>query len=276
MPSFIFKAGTTNILGGIMKKHISYSELKIWSECAFKHKLVYVDKVKKFIGNEFTAFGKALHAVCEFTAKGELPEEEQNGFFDYEFLRELKALKGEVEFRPKLVEEMRSQAKHITPQIFPALAKTFGNYEVFSVEEQLFEPITEFAPENIKLKGFVDLIVKTEDGKYHVIDWKTCSWGWDAEKRSDKLVTYQLTLYKKYFCAKHKVDPKLVETHFALLKRTAKKDNVEIFRVTSGPRKTNNATKLLTDALHNLHSGLPIKNRKNCSKCEFYQTEHCK
>ena len=59
--------------------------------------------------------------------------------------------------------------------------------------------------------------------------------GWDAEKRSDKLVTYQLTLYKKYFCAKHKVDPKLVETHFALLKRTAKKDNVEIYN--SGPRK---------------------------------------
>ncbi len=258
-----------------MKKYISYSELKIWSECAFKHKLVYVDKVKKFIGNEFTAFGKAIHAVCEFTAKGELPEEEQNGFFDYEFLRELKALKGEVEFRPKLVEEMRSQAKKITPQIFPALAKTFGNYEVVSVEEQLFEPITEFAPENIKLKGFVDLIIKTEDGKYHVIDWKTCSWGWDAEKRSDKLVTYQLTLYKKYFCAKYKVDPKLVETHFALLKRTAKKDNVEIFRVTSGPRKTNNATKLLTDALHNLHSGFPVKNRKNCQRCEFYQTEHC-
>jgi len=258
-----------------MKKHISYSELKIWSECAFKHKLVYIDKIKKFIGNEFTAFGKAIHAVCELTAKGELPDDEQEQFFDYEFLRELKALKGEVEFRPNLVEEMRRQAKQITPQIFPALAKTFGNYEVFSVEEQLFEGISEFEPEEIKLKGFIDLVIKTEDGKYHVIDWKSCSWGWNAEKRSNKLITYQLTLYKKYFCIKHKVDPKLVETHFALLKRTAKKDNVEIFRVSSGPRKTDNATKLLTNALHNLHSGFPVKNRSSCEKCEFYKTTHC-
>jgi hypothetical protein len=83
-------------------------------------------------------------------------------------------------------------------------------------------------------------------------------------------------LYKKYFCQKHNIDPSMVETHFALLKRTAKKDNVEIFRVTSGVRKTENATKLMTDALHNLHSGIPIKNRKNCKNCEFYQTEHCK
>ena len=82
-------------------------------------------------------------------------------------------------------------------------------------------------------------------------------------------------MYKKFFCAKHNIDPKLVETHFALLKRTAKKDNVEIFRVTSGNRKTDNATKLLTDALHNLHSGFPVKNRNSCSKCEFYKTEHC-
>tara|TARA_Y100001970_G_scaffold293513_1_gene440854 strand:- start:142 stop:921 length:780 start_codon:yes stop_codon:yes gene_type:complete len=258
-----------------LKKHISYSELKIWAECPFKHKLIYVDKIKKFIGNEFTAFGKALHAVCEHTAKGNLPEEDQDDYFDLEFLKELEMLKGEVEFRPQLVEDMRLQAKLITPQIFPALVKTFGNYEVFSVEERLYEPIHDFEGDDVKLKGFIDLVIKTEDGKFHIIDWKTCSWGWDANKRSDKLITYQLTLYKKYFCTKHKVDLEQVETHFALLKRTAKKDNVEIFRVTSGPRKTNNATKLLTDALSNLKSGFAVKNRKNCSKCEFCKTKHC-
>ena len=31
-------------------------------------------------------------------------------------------------------------------------------------------------------KGFIDLVVKTPDGKYHIIDWKTCSWGWDAQR----------------------------------------------------------------------------------------------
>ena len=34
-----------------------------------------------------------------------------------------------------------------------------------------------------------------------------------------------------------------IETHFALLKRTGKKDRVELFRVSSGEKKTNNALK---------------------------------
>ena len=68
----------------------------------------------------------------------------------------------------------------------------------------------------------------------------------------------------------------MVETHFALLKRTAKKDNVEIFRVTSGTKKTSNALKLLTDAIANIKSGFSVKNRKSCNGCEYYKTKHCK
>ena len=82
-------------------------------------------------------------------------------------------------------------------------------------------------------------------------------------------------MYKKHFCQKHKVDPNNVETHFALLKRTAKKDNVEIFRVTSGPRKTKNANNLLHKALSNITSKNYIKNRSSCQNCEFYKTKHC-
>jgi hypothetical protein len=89
------------------------------------------------------------------------------------------------------------------------------------------------------------------------------------------MTTYQLTLYKKFFCEKHDVDPKMVETYFGLLKRTAKKDNVEIFRVTSGPKKTTNATKVLTDACNLINKGVTIKNRSSCSKCPFNNTEHC-
>ena len=33
--------------------HISYSELKIWAQCPYKHKLMYIDKIKGFIGNEY-------------------------------------------------------------------------------------------------------------------------------------------------------------------------------------------------------------------------------
>ena len=47
--------------------HISYSELKDWKFCPFYHKLTRVDKIDGFTGNEYTAFGSALHSVCEKT-----------------------------------------------------------------------------------------------------------------------------------------------------------------------------------------------------------------
>ena len=251
-------------------KHISYSELKIWNECPYKHKLLYIDRVKGFIGNAFTAFGKAIHEVCEYSIAGILDDPED--FFNLVFERELEAISLQED---KLIIEMRSQAKNLIPHIIPEVKKTFGEYEVFSVEEKLYEDINDVEL-NFKLKGFIDLVLKTEDGKYHIIDWKTCSWGWDSEKKTSRMITYQLTLYKKFFCQKHKIDPKDVETHFALLKRTAKKDHVEIFRVTSGPRKTKNATDLLVRALKHISKSHHVKDRRSCSKCEFYKTEHCK
>ena len=255
--------------------HISFSELKIWAECPFKHKLKYIQRINKFVGNEFTAFGKALHSLCEHSVVGNLNEEDYDDYFDMEFLKELQMLKGKIEFRPELVGQMRDQVKKITPLILPELSKYFDDYEVFSVEEKLFEKINEFSLDKYDFKGYIDLVVKTSDGKYHIIDWKTCSWGWNSEKRTDKLITYQLTLYKKFFCQKHNIDPSLVETHFALLKRTAKKENVEIFRVTSGKKKTENASKLLSKALHNINKSNFIKNRLSCEGCEFYKTKHC-
>ena len=66
------------------------------------------------------------------------------------------------------------------------------------------------------------------------------------------------------------------ETYFILLKRTAKKENVEILRVTSGPKKTQNSLNILQNAVINIERNNYIKNRLNCKYCDFYQTEHCK
>ena len=253
--------------------HISFSELKIWAECPFKHKLMYIDKIKGFVGNEYTAFGGAIHSLCENALLGKLPQDDYEEYFQHVFREELKKVPVS---KPKLVMEMLSQANRISPEVIPAVQEYFGNFQVVSVEERLFEKIENFEDAEYNFKGFIDFVVKTEDGKYHIVDWKTCSWGWDAERRSDRLTTYQLTLYKKFFCQKHNIDPKNVETHFALLKRTAKKDHVEFFRVTSGPRKTNNASDLLLKALSNINRQIKFKNRLSCDKCDFRKSEHCK
>ena len=220
--------------------HISYSELKDWAFCAFYHKLTRVDKIDGFKGNAFTAFGTAMHSVCE---KKLLQEEVSDDFFIQEFEGCLEALDDDVEVDDRLVTDMREQGKQIIPEIQDALDDYFDEYEVLAVEMPLMEPIE--TEEGYKFKGFIDAIVTTPDGKVHIFDWKTCSW---------------------------------VETHFALLKRTAKKNRVEFFRVTSGPKKTQNALKLMRTALYNIKKKRYIKNRLSCTGgygCKFYNTEHC-
>ena len=175
---------------------------------------------------------------------------------------------------------MRTAGKTIAPLVIPALHEYFPmGFEILATEENLMVPIKEFTESEYDFKGFIDLVVKTEDGQYHIIDWKTCSWGWDARKRAEKMTTYQLTLYKKYYAQKHDIDPVNIETHFALLKRTAKSNHVELFRVTSGNKKTSNALKLLTKALTNIDNKNYVKNKLSCQgrygPCEFYNTEHC-
>ena len=98
-------------------------------------------------------------------------------------------------------------------------------------------------------------------------------------KRRDPMVTYQLTLYKKYFAITHDIDPANIETHFALLKRTAKKNKVEIFRVPCGAKKIDNAINLLTKALYNIDNKNYMKNKLAChgrwGPCEFYRSKQC-
>lgn len=255
-------------------KRISFSELKNWKECPYRHKLIYVDKLPHFEGNEFTAFGTAIHAVCEET----IPNVSRHPIkvFEKSFSNELKTLKENgKELNDKLISEMRFQATAICEQVLPAVRQHFGNFTVVSVEEQLLEPITEFNSFETSFKGFIDMVIKTEDDRYHIIDWKTCSWGWSRDKKSDPITNYQLTYYKNYFSKKHGINPSKIETYFVLLKRTAKKDNVEVLRVTSGQKKTQNSLKVLENAVINIEKGNYIKNRLNCKYCKFYKTENC-
>ena len=247
--------------------HVSYSEVKLWHECPHKHKLQYIDKIDGFKGNLHTAFGTAIHTVCEH---GLLNENLDRG---EHFLKEIKSLEEkEVEIEYDLYYKMLEQYHPIVDSFRDELDNYFENCEVVSTEEKLYEDIE---GHDLKFKGFIDLVVKTPDGKYHILDWKTCSWGWDSRKKADKIINYQLTLYKYFWAKKHGVPLDMVETHFGLLKRTAKKNNTEIFRVTSGKIKVKNALTFLEKAVINIKRALSIKNRLSCKYCAFYKTQHC-
>ena len=154
-------------------KRISFSELKNWKECPHRHKLIYIDKLPYFSGNEYTAFGTAIHAVCEEI----VPDNSRNAMeiFELNFIKELTQLKDEGhQLNAEMVSDMRQQAIPICEQIIPAVKDHFGEFEVVSVEEQLLEPMDDIESYGKKFKGFIDMVIKTPDGKHHIIDWKTC------------------------------------------------------------------------------------------------------
>ena len=170
---------------------------------------------------------------------------------------------------------MFAQGGKLSEQVLPSLENYFDDCEVFMAEEKLYEPIS--GTDDYLFKGYVDLIIKEGDN-YHIIDWKTCSWGWDSRKRSDKMILYQLILYKHFFCQKYDISPDMVHTHFGLLKRTSKKNIVELFKVTSGPKRIENALELLHKAIQTIKSGVHIKNKLSCTSgygCDLYKTKHC-
>ena len=254
--------------------HISFSAFKIFNECPFKYKLIYEDKVQRSAGSLHTSFGTAIHEAAELKVQDNSINEIE--VFLNKFESEVKLLlEQNLVVEDKLLNEMREQGRMLAPKIIPALKDSFGDFKLLAAEEDILEEIKKIPEVSHSFKGFIDLIIQTPDNKIHILDWKTCAWGWDSEKKSDPLVTYQLTFYKHFYSQKHNIDPKNIETYFALLKRTAKKDNVEIFRVTSGTKKTDNAFNLLKNTLYNINKKNFPKIRTACTYCDFKKTKEC-
>jgi len=258
--------------------HLSFSAVKDFTFCPHYYKLSRVDKIKPFTGNIFTAFGTAIHSTCEemLLKNFSIKEEE---YFYRQFYLELKKLDKDIleSYDDDEQDKFIEQGYNVLSE-FPAfMEKTFGNYRVISTEEQLRCKISlsEQTVHDYDFLGFVDCVIKTEDGKYHVIDWKTCSWGWDFRRKTDTMTTYQLSYYKHFYSKMSGIPFEDLETHFVLLKRTAKKDIIELVKVNNGSKKVNNALKVLENTAYNVDSENFVKNKLSCGKCDFRKTVHC-
>ena len=254
------------------RDYISFSEFKKWSMCPYARKLSYVDNIKLFSGNSYTAFGEAMHETIEemFSPLSSLDTDDAIKLFKSKLAATLHETNDRI---PKIETDMPKQGEKILSTFKTDFVEYFGaDYKIFSIEEEIYEKL-ETNPRYYK--GYIDMVILDSDGYYNIVDWKTCSWGWNAKKKSDPMYVYQLSFYKNFFCKKHKIDPKQVKTHFGLLKRTASKENVEIFPVTNGNIRVQNAMNSLHRSMANMDSGLAIKNRLSCSRCEYHNTEHC-
>ena len=267
------------------KSHISFSEVKCWKECSWRHKLLYVDKIDVFEPSPFLDFGTAVHEGCENLLEGkDLNKEkilkgvqdawEEHGFDDPEWV---KRQPDWYKYAP--VEEWCTWAENMWEDVPTFLDETFPEWTVVKAEEELREDIENT---DVKFKGFIDAVIKVpkKRGKgvnYWILDWKTAStYGWRREKKQDILMTAQLMLYKHFWAKKHNVPLKDIRCGFILLKRGAKLGKVcELVTVSAGPKSIDKALKIMRSMIKSVKKQFNLKNRNSCRFCDFKDTVHC-
>ena len=274
------------------KPHVSYSEIRNWKECAYRHKLAYIDKIDAFEPSPYLSYGTAIHDGIEnflLTRKmnisnvlNEIRKEWDTHGFDSKGWIESQAKYRESQgWKPKphvYIDEWLDYATTALEEIPDFLQETFGDYEVVSAEEQLYEHVESV---NAYFKGFIDALIKTKDKKgndvYWVIDWKTAGdKGWYASKRRDILTWAQIALYKHFWRTKNNIDIKSVRCGFVLLKRGAQPGNIcELVKVSVGPKAEDKCTAILRSMVMSMKRGIYLKNRNSCLFCDYKGTEHC-
>ena len=58
------------------KPHVSYSEVRCWKECPWRHKLLHIEKIDVFKPSPYLDFGTQVHEGCEsYLNNGTIPRE---------------------------------------------------------------------------------------------------------------------------------------------------------------------------------------------------------
>ena len=267
------------------KSHVSFSEIKCWKECSYRHKLMHVDKIDVFEPSPFLDFGTAVHEGCEaLVEKKEVDREklvldittawDKHGFDDPEWYGKMPKW---YKYHP--VNEWVDWANNMWDDIPRYLDQEFPNWETVKAEEELYEPIE---GSDVKFKGFIDAVIKVPKKRgtgyeYWIIDWKTSNaYGWRREKKQDILMTAQLILYKHFWSIKHNIPLSDIRCGFILLKRGGKRGNMcDIVKVSAGPKTIEKATKIMRSMIKMVKKQFNLKNRNSCTYCPYKDTEHC-
>ena len=267
------------------KSHVSFSEIKCWKECSFRHKLMHVDKIDVFEPSPYLDFGTAVHEGCETLLETKQVDREKlikdietawekNGFDDPSWVEKQP---GWYKYKP--VKTWVEWANNMWSDVLPFLDEEFEGWEVVKAEEELYEPIK---GTDVKFKGFIDAIIKVpktrgEGYNYWIIDWKTAqSYGWRREKKQDILMTSQLMLYKHFWSIKHDIPLKDIRCGFILLKRGAKPGKVcELVKVSAGQKSIDKSLKIMRSMIKMVKKQFNLKNRNSCNYCPYSGTPHC-
>jgi len=267
------------------KPHVSFSEIKCWKECTWRHKLMHIDKIDVFEPSPYLDFGTAVHEGCESLIEARVPDKkkllndireawEKYGFGNPEWYEKMPGW-----YKHAPVEEWCEWAENMWNEVPGFLDRTFPEWETVKAEEDLYEDIDE---KDVKFKGFIDAVIKVpkkrgEGYTYWILDWKTAqSYGWRRDKKQDILMTAQLILYKFFWSRKHDIPLTDIRCGFILLKRGGKPGRIcELVTVSVGPKTLARGIKIMNNMISSVSRGMYLKNRESCTYCPYKDTKYC-
>ena len=275
----------------ILKEHVSYSEVRQWKECPWRHKLLYLDKLRTFEESPHLHYGTIIHDACEHYLKTkELKIEEaqskikvawdEHGFDSEDFIQ-LQTQRAELQgwkYKHSNLKDWLQWAEASIKSVPDFLDQTFPNWQIVSAEEPLYESMELI---DTKFKGYIDCIIKIpykNDYKYWVLDWKTSNGrGWSLDKQRDFKTQAQVILYKYFWGTKNNIPLKNIQCGFILLKKlkTVGKP-CQLVKVSSGPKNLEKSRKMVRSMIKAVEKKFFLKNRDSCMFCEFKGTEFCR
>lgn len=276
-----------------MRPHISFSEWGMFRNiCQHRWKLDYLEGSRSKIYSIHMDFGTAVHECLELSRsrKPTLTKEEAIPHFEKKFKELLKENLSNYREKEKTADQefFFNAGRNILTRFDEC--QELAEAEVVYNEFPLQLPIERSDDIKIDFKGFVDMVIKTKDKRgntiLYVCDFKTCSWGWDREKRQDKELHFQILLYKHFICKKFSLDPKNVKTAFVLLKKRPPKQGspVEFFPISAGlvsvQRALDELDRDITTMATAIDTGKFEKNRKSCvnafgDRCPHMDSVRC-
>lgn len=255
------------------KDHISFSEIKEWLECTYKHKLKYIDGFRD-PDTVFTCFGTAIHAACEDYVKTRimkpelaliiiLEEWEKNNFEDKHI--------------------WMKRALNVLLLVPEWLENNFPGWECVNAEEELLEPIPNSKHTNVHFKGYIDAIIKYKD-EYWLLDWKTMGInGWSDYKKKDESTLLQLVYYNIFWSIKSSIDPSKIKCAFILLNRETgfgAKTPIELYKIEIFDTHKRRGLEVIENMINSVKRKFAFKVVKEeryspCKFCVFNGTPKC-
>ena len=210
-------------------KTVSYSQYSMYKNCQYQWYLSYIKKLQPFKPSIHLIFGTAFHETVQnyiqtmFDKSGtEADKIHLPTYFKTRLIELYQQNSVQGHFStPEELTEFYDDAVAIL-EYFKSKRNIYftkKNTKLIGIELPILEPVVE-GLENVKIKGFIDLVTynKIVD-KYTIYDFKTSTRGWSDYEKKDQAKINQILLYKRFFSKKLNVPEEKIDVQFFIVRR---------------------------------------------------------